>query len=45
MEDAIAGVDAAKAAGMRVIGTGDAAFYEKADWHVQAFDEILNLSL
>ena len=45
MEDAIAGVDAAKAARMRAIGTGDAAFYEKADWHVQAFDEILNLSL
>lgn len=45
MEDAIAGIDAAKAARMRAIGTGDAAFYEKADWHVQTFDEILNLSL
>ena len=43
IEDAYAGIDAAKAAGMRAIGIGDAAFYKKADWRIQSFDEILNI--
>lgn len=45
VEDAYAGIDAAKAAGMRAIGIGDAASYEKADWRIQSFDEILNIKL
>ena len=45
VEDAYAGIDAAKAAGMRAIGIGDAASYEKADWRIQSFDEILNIRL
>ena len=43
IEDASAGADAAKAAGMRAIGIGDAASYEKADWRIQSFNEILNI--
>lgn len=32
VEDAYAGIDAAKAAGMTAVGIGDAAGYEKADY-------------
>lgn len=41
VEDAYAGIDAAKAAGMTAVGIGDAAGYEKADYHIQNFKELL----
>ena len=40
IEDAYSGIDAAKAGGMFAIGIGDAAGYDKADWHIQDFSEI-----
>lgn len=40
IEDAYSGIDAAKAGGMLAIGIGDAAGYDKADWHIQDFSEI-----
>ena len=43
IEDAFAGIDAAKAAGMWAVGIGDAAKYERADAHIQAFSELLDL--
>jgi beta-phosphoglucomutase len=43
VEDAFAGIDAAKAAGMTGVGIGDAASYEKADHHIRAFSELLDL--
>ncbi len=43
IEDAFAGIDAAKAAGMRAVGIGDAAKYERADARIQTFSELLNL--
>lgn len=44
VEDAYAGIDAAKAAGMTAVGIGDAAGYEEADWKIQKFSELLELS-
>ena len=43
VEDAYAGIDAAKAAGMKAIGIGDAASYEKADYKIEQFDELQTL--
>jgi beta-phosphoglucomutase len=43
VEDAFAGIDAAKAAGMTGVGIGDAAGYEKADVRIQNFAELLDL--
>ena len=43
VEDAFAGIDAAKAAGMTGVGIGDAAGYEKADVRIQNFAELLEL--
>ncbi len=43
VEDAYAGIDAAKNAGMKAIGIGDAAEYEKADEKIENFGEILNI--
>lgn len=40
IEDARAGIDAAKAGGMRAIGIGDAESYGRADWHIREFSEI-----
>ena len=40
VEDAYAGVDAAKAAKMLAIGIGDAATYEKADFSIQSLPEL-----
>lgn len=40
VEDAYAGIDAAKAAGMLAIGIGDAAAYEKADFSIQSLPEL-----
>ena len=41
VEDAYAGIDAAKAAGMTAVGIGDAAGYEKADYKIHDFSELL----
>jgi len=43
IEDACTGIDAAKAAGMRAVGIGDAAKYERADARIQAFTDLLDL--
>lgn len=43
VEDAYAGIDAAKAAGMTAVGIGDASAYEKADYKIKSFHEILNI--
>lgn len=43
IEDAKAGIDAAKAAGMRAIGIGDAADYAKTDVGIAHFHELLAL--
>lgn len=44
VEDAYAGIDAAKAAGMTAVGIGDAAGYEKADVKIGTFSELLGLT-
>lgn len=41
VEDAYAGVDAAKAGGMRAAAIGDAASYEKADYVLNSFSDLL----
>lgn len=41
VEDADAGIDAAKAAGMRAVGIGQASFYKKADVSISRLDELL----
>lgn len=43
VEDAYAGIDAAKNAGMKAIGIGDAAGYDAADKKIQNFKELLML--
>lgn len=45
VEDAFAGIDAAKAAGMMAIGIGDAAGYEKCDKKIQNFTELSELMM
>lgn len=42
VEDAYAGIDAAKTANMKAIGIGDAAAYEKADYKISSFAELDN---
>jgi beta-phosphoglucomutase len=42
VEDAKAGIDAAKAGGFTAIGIGDAADYEKTDHPINTFKDILN---
>lgn len=44
VEDAYAGIDAAKAADMEAVGIGDAAGYEKADYKIQDFSELLEIA-
>ena len=44
VEDAYAGIDAAKAAGMIAVGIGDAAGYKKADYRIQNFEELLRIA-
>lgn len=44
VEDAYAGIDAAKAAGMTAVGIGDAASYEKADYRIDTFDELQDIA-
>ena len=41
VEDADAGIDAAKAAGMRAVGIGQASLYKKADVSIRRLDELL----
>ena len=43
VEDAYAGIDAAKNVGMQAVGIGDAAGYEKADHKIQSFRDLLAL--
>ena len=43
IEDAVAGIDAAKAAGMRAVGVGDAMRYDRADHSLEDFTELLEL--
>jgi beta-phosphoglucomutase len=43
VEDAYAGIDAAKAAGMAAVGIGDASGYDKADYRIRDFSELLNI--
>jgi beta-phosphoglucomutase len=43
IEDAAAGIDAAKAAGMAAIGIGDAACYAKADYTIRSIKELLEI--
>jgi beta-phosphoglucomutase len=45
VEDAVAGIDAAKAAGMIAVGTGDAASYSKADYTINSFAKLLDIEL
>ncbi len=44
VEDAYAGIDAAKAAGMTAVGIGDASGYDKADVKIKTFSELLKLA-
>ena len=44
VEDAYAGIDAAKAAGMEAVGIGDASGYAKADYKIRSFEELLAIA-
>lgn len=44
VEDAYAGIDAAKAAGMIAVAIGDAASYDKADFKIQSFTELIDIA-
>ena len=43
VEDAYAGIDAAKAAGMKAVGIGDAARYEKSNIKIERFAQLLEV--
>ena len=43
VEDAYAGIDAAKAAGMQAVGLGDAFGYEKTDVKIEHFAQLLDV--
>lgn len=43
VEDARAGIDAAKAGGMKAIGIGEANTYEKTDFPIHSFSELLQV--
>lgn len=45
VEDAFAGIDAAKAAGMKAVGIGDAKEYERADYKIENLGELQGLLL
>lgn len=45
VEDAQAGIDAAKSAGMMAVAIGGAAGYERADYSILSFSELLKLEL
>lgn len=44
VEDAYAGINAAKAAGMKAVGIGDASGYDRADYRIQSFAELLGIA-
>jgi beta-phosphoglucomutase len=44
IEDAFAGIDAARAAGMIAVGIGDAAAYEKTDYKIRSIGELLDIT-
>lgn len=44
VEDATAGIDAAKAGGMKAAGIGDAAVYERADFSLKSFSGLLDIA-
>lgn len=44
VEDARAGIDAAKAGGMKAAGLGDAAAYERTDFPLGSFSELLTVA-
>ena len=43
VEDAYAGIDAAKAGNMQAVGTGEAYSYAKADYHIKKIEELLTI--
>lgn len=43
VEDAYAGIDAAKAGGMQAAGLGDASKYEKTDYSMDKFSDLLEI--
>lgn len=43
VEDAVAGIDAARSGHMRSVGIGDAYFYNQADYHIKTFSELKNI--
>jgi len=45
VEDAIAGIDAAKSGGMLAAGIGDAKSYEKTDYPLETFSDLLKIAL
>jgi len=44
VEDAVAGIEAAKAAGMAAIGIGDAATCKDADYRIASFGELIQIA-
>lgn len=44
VEDAYAGIDAAKAGGMLAAGLGDAREYEKTDYPIETFSDLLRIA-
>lgn len=42
VEDAYAGIDAAKAGNMQAVGIGEASQYDKADYHIRKIEELLD---
>ena len=44
VEDAFAGIDAAKAGGMIAVAIGDATAYEKADYKINTFSDLLTIT-
>ena len=43
IEDAFSGVDAAKAAGIKAVGIGDASSYDKCDYSINKISDILDI--
>ena len=43
VEDAYAGIDAAKAGNMQAVGLGEAYSYAKADYHIKKIEELLTI--
>ncbi len=44
VEDASAGIDGAKAGGMKAVGIGDAYTYEKTDYPIKTFSDLLKIN-